>query len=402
MGIVLKNVNITGGKLSSTVDAPSGWIRNPDWLPLPEITAADNRFVGLFLVFENEYNQLNIQATNNAALINWGDGNSVTSNGTVQQHVYNYSTISSPVKQYYDGRNYKQVIVDITRTSAVLALLNIAANSGLNNGGASHFGDILASLPETTTLTLASAAGRKLSYCERLRLINGIPSTYAGLFIDAFRVQVVELPLSHLTLLVALTNLFQRSTQNLKFFNNADLDIVTPVLGSMFNTATIKRVGNVSSTVLSAGNVFQNSLVEKVGNVNLPNATNMTNFAFQSRQMREMGVINAPNVTNLTAAFTTTAIRKIVFTDCSNVVTINTGSTGTFTGCVLLEELIMPGLTIGVNLNGLNFIATALNNFMTSLGNANGSQTLDFRNTPGAATCDTSIATNKGYTVQIA
>ena len=45
--------------------------------------------------------------------------------------------------------------------------------------------------------------------------------------------------------------------------------------------------------------------------------------------------------------------------------------------------------------------ATALNAMFTSLGTANGSQTITVTGNPGAATCDTSIATNKGFTVVV-
>ena len=43
--------------------------------------------------------------------------------------------------------------------------------------------------------------------------------------------------------------------------------------------------------------------------------------------------------------------------------------------------------------------AQELNALFTSLLNASGAQTIDVRNQPGSATCDTSIATAKGYTV---
>jgi hypothetical protein len=406
MGIVLKNVNITGGKLSSTVDAPTGWVRNPDWLPLPEITSSDNRFVGLFLVFENEYNQLTVNATNNAASINWGDSTSVTSNGTTQTKVYDYSSLPGAVKQYYDGRNYKQVIVDITRLNT-LTTLNIAANSlnGLNNNGTINFVDIAASLPETTAFVWGTTNSRTLRICERFVLLTSVDTTYNSAFFSLPMLQYVDIPLNHLTINSAVQVMFQRSGGNLKFFNNSNLDIDSPVFTSMFNLSYIKKVGNLTSPASTSGgftNVFQNSAIEQVGNVTLLNATQLANFFYQAYNLHTIGVITAPNAVSLTAMFTgCNSLKEIVFTDCSNVTTVTTGSAGTFNLCYSLSKLIMPGMRIGFSIAGCNLTAQALNNLFTSLGTASGAQTIIVTGNPGAATCDTSIATNKGFAVTI-
>ncbi len=49
--------------------------------------------------------------------------------------------------------------------------------------------------------------------------------------------------------------------------------------------------------------------------------------------------------------------------------------------------------------NDCNMSAAKIDAFFTDLPTASYTATLDFRNNPGSATCDTSIATNKGYTV---
>jgi hypothetical protein len=43
--------------------------------------------------------------------------------------------------------------------------------------------------------------------------------------------------------------------------------------------------------------------------------------------------------------------------------------------------------------------ASAIDALFTSLGTAVGSQTISVKRNPGSATCTTSIATSKGYTV---
>jgi hypothetical protein len=383
---------------------PNQWIRPAEWLPLPEVTSSDNRFVGLFLVFEDEYNQLTINATNNAANINWGDGSSITSNGTVQTKVYDYSIISSPINQYYDGRNYKQVIVDITRLNTITSLSFVSnSTSGLNNLGTVNFVDITASLPETTILTFGGTT-RLLRICERFALLNSIDSTYQSAFIQMAKLQYLIIPFSHLTLNTSVSTMFQRGGSNLKYFNNENLNIDSPVISNMFNLSWIKRIGNITSTggTTLTGNVFQNSLIEQVGNVTLPNAIDITNFFYQAYVLHTIGIIDTPLAANISAMFTNcNALTQIIFTDCSNITTVTTGSQGTFNQCYSLSKLIMPGMQIGFSIAGCNLTEDALNDLFTSLGTASGSQTIVVTGNPGASTCDTSIATNKGFTVTI-
>jgi hypothetical protein len=398
------SVGRVGDTVTATLPAAStGWVRNPDWLPLPEITAADNRFVGLFLVFEGEYNQLTVNATNNAANIYWGDSTSVTSNGTTQTKVYDYSAISGAVKQYYDGRNYKQVIVDITRLNT-LTSLSFSNNSlsALNNFGTINFVDIQASLPETTALVLSASNARQLRICEKIELLTSVDSTYQNAFISLPMLQYLFIPFSHLTTNSLVVAMFQRCGANLKFFNNDNLDIDSPVLTSMFNGSWIRKLGDISSSggATMTANVFQNSSIEQVGNVTLPNATDMSNFFYQAYNLHTIGVITAPNAVGLASMFTgCNSLKEIVFTDCSNVTTVTTGSQGTFNLCYSLSKLIMPGMRIGFHIAGSNLTAQALNDLFTSLGTASGSQTIIVTGNPGAATCDTTIATAKGYTV---
>jgi hypothetical protein len=379
------------------------WVRNPDWLPLPVLSPSDNRFVGLFLVFENEYNQLTVAATNNAANIDWGDSTSVTSNGTTQTKVYDYSAISGAVKQYYDGRNYKQVIVDITRLNT-LTVLQISNNSlsALNNNGTINFVDITASLPETTTFVWGTTNSRNLRICERFVLLNTIDTTYVSAFFSMPLIQYIEIPFSHLTINTSVSSMFQRTGLSLKFFNNQNFDIVSPVLTSMFNTSWIRKVGNITSSGVGGltSNVFQNSTIEQVGNITLPNTTNTTNFFFQAYNLNSIGIIDTPNVQAIGSMFTGCySLREIVFTDCSNVITVTTGSQGTFNLCYSLSKLIMSGMTVGFHITGCNLTAQALNDLFNSLGTANGSQTIIITGNPGAATCDTTIATNKGWAI---
>ena len=66
-----------------------------------------------------------------------------------------------------------------------------------------------------------------------------------------------------------------------------------------------------------------------------------------------------------------------------------------------LTKLKNIGTGSSVILSSCNFSAEGINEFFTELPVTTNIVTVDFRNNPGSATCDPSIATNKGYTVVV-
>ena len=66
-----------------------------------------------------------------------------------------------------------------------------------------------------------------------------------------------------------------------------------------------------------------------------------------------------------------------------------------------LKELILPSFRVGFSIANSNMDADALDAMFTSLGTANGAQTITITGNPGAATCDTTIATGKGFTIVV-
>ena len=59
---------------------PDIWIRPAGWPALPNLTSADNKYAGVYAVYEGKTNRLQIShnsaSSNNT--IDWGDGTSVT------------------------------------------------------------------------------------------------------------------------------------------------------------------------------------------------------------------------------------------------------------------------------------------------------------------------------------
>ena len=94
---------------------PNEWIRNPQWPNLPVINVGDERFVGLYAVFENDAdgNVIDISIDRAGQTIDYGDGTIIASVLGVNTHAYDYNALQGPILQMPDGTNYKMVIVDI-------------------------------------------------------------------------------------------------------------------------------------------------------------------------------------------------------------------------------------------------------------------------------------------------
>jgi hypothetical protein len=363
-GVFFADVDVTSGGVAS-VNVPSSteWVRNPDWLPLPEITAADNRFVGLFLVFENGYNLNTVRA--NAGNIDWGDGTSVTANNTIQTKLYDYSTITSPVHQYYDGRNYKQVIVDIT---GALTNLELERNSGVNNGGQVNYVDAAFSFNASFVF---SANQRQMTILERLLVFkcNNITALTGGRLTNLSSLRVLGLPFNQITQQTVFIRL------GVPVFQNLD-------------------ISNTNNSSL----LFEGGFTEYFGDIDVSSSLDCTRMFRVMSRLKSTGAINMQACTNITTMFQSDPLlMKTKLINCGNIIT----TTNAFNLCPNLSELELVGMRVGFSVNGCSLSAVALNTLMISLDTANGAQNLDFRNNPGAATCDTTIATAKGYTVTI-
>lgn len=96
-----------------------------------------------------------------------------------------------------------------------------------------------------------------------------------------------------------------------------------------------------------------------------------------------------------------------MFRNCSSLVEVPaydmsgaTGLRGFFDGCTSLERVQAFGFRDSVSVAGTKMGTAALNEFFTNLGTpADSTKKVTITGTPGAAKCDRSIATAKGWTV---
>ena len=140
----------------------------------------------------------------------------------------------------------------------------------------------------------------------------------------------------------------------------------------------VAAVGAMPNLTTAASMFMYCNALQSVNLLSLPALTNATNMFMYCSALQSVNLPSLPALTNATNMF---------------------GSTVESTCLHSLRRLVTSDITVGFVLQYGAMQAQELNALFTSLGTASGSQTIDIRKQPGSATCNTSIATAKGYTV---
>jgi hypothetical protein len=398
------NSGVYNGVDTINVTSSDAWVRNPDWLPLDTVTAGSQKFSGLFAVYETQKNVCTIQITTGTRTINWGDGTTQSAtSGTLYTKVYDYATISSPVITDEFGFNYKMVVVNIPMTSATQLYIDRNTSATLiNNGRSLNWLDIAL---DCSTLTLFAPSQQAISNKLQRLLIYNVGATIDGngSFLYMNKLKVLKFPFAKLSNVV---NTFSNYFGDVRDESNNPIDFNFTIANSsffnLFVFSFLSEIGTFSAPSATSGQAcFQNNTdLVSITSVNMPSASNLVSF-FDS-------CVNLESVVPITITSTCSNISNLglyarkckgfIISNCSGI----TNTNNAFFSMVSMETLILTGMTRGFTIDDCNMSATAIDALFTSLGNAVGSQTINVRRNPGSATCTTSIATSKGYTVVIA
>lgn len=390
----------------------TGWQPDPNWPTPPTITATDERFWGVYAVFENGYNIAIVRAPNLSANINWGDGTSVVSNGANQTHVYDYTTIAATVYTF-QGRNVKYVTVDITRVGGAITSLTMYDATTVNALGGNNYVDIICSLPNSTVgiaFTGYAIGGTKpMTLLQRLRVKAigaGAGAFYQGLCRGMESLRVLEWPYN----ILGQHQGFSSLSGQVDDLGDIDWGANTTQTDA-FGGSRARRHGNMianSATTALASYAASMPLLEEFGTITATSATTLLNFFGGTTGcpvLFRVGLITAPACQNLSGfAFRCFALRELIFSDCSAV----TNTTSMLTTCTSLFNLVMPGLTRGVSIAASAMGNYGVGNFAASLGTAAGAQNITVTGTPfGAlltaldvtALAIAAVITGKGFTI---
>jgi hypothetical protein len=397
------SVTLVGNDL--TIEAPKlWWKRDPNWMQMPNVQAGDNVFYGLYAVIEDDFNTLGIFKNGTASFIDWGDGTTETSTGTTQ-HAYNYATLTSPIHQLFDGRNYKQVIVriDIPTDATLFAPTSETTLTTVSRNvrAVQNWLDMVMDATNTSNLTFRPSVSTtdKAKYLERIKSFSQLV-TVTNAITETVRLRVLDTQMYGSSIAGAFAYSGDFRADELGTPN----DIVSTSSTSVsltFLSSRISKLGQIQiNSVTDTQRLFQAAAnLEEVGVIEMFNGTTMLNFAQNCFSLQKIGpIFTSSALQTLATAFQNNfSLRELVFNGTLSGVN---NVTNTLQNCYSLERLITPDLTRGLDVRATQLTGTNLQDWFTSLGTAAGSQTITL---PAFTIGEpTTIATTKGYIIAYA
>ena len=379
-------------KVQPPASAETGWQRPTEWLTMPAITSPSLN--GLFFIFEDNPNgnALVLKDSRGFTNVDWGDGSATEnfSSNVDVSHLYDYNNISSPINVYTEdgsNRNYKQVIVKLTFPGANNAENFLQINRPLptNTNARPAWAEINCNFLNTDNrLYMSNLPYLRIFKCTDIGFSNNPSRALYAMSYNTYK--IFEIPTDQF---YSNSNTWQYST----FPDDLDLPDCKSAGASSLRGITAKSIGHISA---SKGTFLQSANIGFCKDLRLNSGQDL----LMNANINISGSINSTSTT-YRRNFQNCTTRRLVFSAIPAQPTGMANNNGCFYNMKNLEEMIVPGLQNGFTIAGSNMSATALDAMFTSLGTANGSQTITVTGNPGAATCTTSIATNKGFTVVV-
>jgi hypothetical protein len=400
---------------AGTSGPPSGdWIRPSDWLPMPDLQPIDNKVVALLLIWENRNNTTTVNIPNlltSRVNIDWGDGTNLSNVFGEQTKEYDYSSISGTVFSV-DGQNYKQVFLTIERDSVNLIRIHLNANTVFAN---LTIVDVIAAFEDNlnaSKVDIASSIGATsvASNLERIVLKNCTTGNIFSAHRNSTKLTVLDtdIPIDALG-----SGAFIQAISLRKECGNI-------VINGQNSESGFRKFGNLTLGNNNLASTFINSLLEECGDITATaNNTNVSSFFNGARRLRKVGAISGPifnssnmfqNCILLESVLITLSLNTSFSNFANNCISleslvVNNANFITNTGnmilnCYSLSELILNGITIGFNAANTALTPQSLQDLFTSLGTANGSQTITLPTRLN--TEPTTVATGKGWTIAYA
>jgi surface protein len=331
-------------KLPISSGGSEEWTRPSDWLAMPTgITSADQTFVGLHAVIEDNDNYVAFLFTTSAGQyeVDWGDGSTPTlhNSNTVAQYQYDFATVSSST---LTSRGYKQAIITVTPVSGNFLNCNFqqrfVTSPVQNQAYATGFLDCILSIPNANTAASIILGGVTVrhSYCERFDIKTiGNCTNCANLFREFRALQSVVL--FNTSSVTSMANMFEVCLliKSIPLFDTSIVTNMSAMFNSCFNLQSIPLFN--TSSVTNMATMFQSCIVlNSIPLLNTVSVTNM-NLMFNSCfNLQSIPLLNTANVTNMANMFQSCSLLKtipllntvsvtnmnVMFNSCSNLQSI--------------------------------------------------------------------------------
>lgn len=426
------------------------WQRPLDWLALPVVNPGDQKFVGLYAVFDHPSNFCALTATGNYT-VDWGDGSAPENfaTGTLAGHVYDFA---DPDLGPLTSEGFKTVVVTVTpQAGQNLANLNLVQRH--TGAGTQVYStgwlDIRLGSQSLTALAIGSLGGVVLARLLRQFEFVGLPAAgltnASTLFQNCTSLESVvgtawtanvtdfsamfygcsaleSIPLLNTAKATTMSQMFQGCTRlkSIPLLDTALCTAFSNTFAACFNLKTIPLLNTGSGTTFGA--MFSNctrlttvplldtskslgfasmfSSCKRLRTVPLFNTSKATNFSqmfISCEQLRTVPLFDMHLATNATNMFFQCLfLEKVPALDFS---IINTSYGSLFSSCQNLAMMDARGMKLSVSITNARLSATELNRIYTNLASGVTAQTITVTGNYGTTADDPSIATAKGWTV---
>ena len=304
----IKNIqsnSLTPKSTDTVTNNLNNWVRNPSWVTFPSITSSDNKFVGIFAVYNTTDNFVALVAQGNYD-VDWGDGTSNLGNSGNIKVNKNFSYSSAALA----GTDAPVTLTDtgdlVTRTA-----------HGYTNGMPVSFYNIVSTtgLTEGQIYYVINATADTFKVTDRFDGLNGVlPLTTNGsaTLLPYKQAIVTVTPASgfsftkiDITAINAQAGLISTAGVTWLDIAMAGSALSTITIASTLRMAVCERVRILRSTVVSFAN-FMGSFYPALRSFELSGtttATNMSAMLQNSFNLTDVKIESTTGVTNMSNMF---------------------------------------------------------------------------------------------------
>lgn len=384
--IEAKDVDMTGVKPSgydekiAIIAAPdaNGWVRPSDWLFIDTIPEGTQKLIALAAVFDGHLNHFAISCQG-AYTVDWGDGSAPQNyaSGATAEYAIDYADLDADT---LCSLGYRQALIVIT-PQAGQNLTVIDFRKAFTGSTRPHaWLDILCRASLLASLYVGSdiAAAALTRYLERFVFFGDCNLTSLdNAFATCPRLQSVDL-----TGLIGINSAIGafRSCRLLRVAPDLDATAIANATYMFYDCQSLVTakpyVFPATAPLTVLGMYWLCSSLVAPPAISIAAATSAQILYQACALLTEIPAINLSGVTSAA------------------------GLTGIFATSTYIKRVKAFGSKYSISVAGCNMQAAELNEFFTNLGTAAiAAQTITITGNPGAATCDQTIATAKGYTV---